>query len=187
MRNASAPARLCALTLVVAVAAAMADAQQRAPAESPKTSDAPGTSSLDSLAWLEGCWRGAVNQREFREHWLPLRGGMLIGASHTIVGDKTQDYEYLRLETRPGGVYYVALPSGKSETAFKLASVATDDGATIFTFANTVDDFPQRIVYRRGSEGWLYASVEGKLRGEDRTVTYPMRRVGCESGEFILK
>jgi hypothetical protein len=25
-------------------------------------------------AWLEGCWRGAVNQREFREHWLPLRG-----------------------------------------------------------------------------------------------------------------
>ena len=43
------------------------------------------------------------------------------------------------------------------------------------------------IVYRRGSEGWLYASVEGKLRGEDRTVTYPMRRVGCESGEFIRK
>ena len=112
---------------------------------------------------------------------------MLIGASHSIVGDKTQDYEYLRLETRPDGVYYVALPSGKSETAFKLASVATDDGATIFTFANTIDDFPQRIVYRRGSEGWLYASVEGKLRGEDRTVTYPMRRVGCESGEFIRK
>ena len=32
---------------------------------------------------------------------------------------------------------------------------------------------------------WLYATIEGKLKGEERKVVYPMRRVDCESGEFI--
>src|SRR5262245_39973426 len=62
--------------------------------------------TLESLGWLEGCWRGAVNQREFREHWLPQRGGMMIGAGHTVMQDKTQDFDYMRIEARPDGVYY---------------------------------------------------------------------------------
>ena len=51
------------------------------------------------------------------------------------------------------------------------------------------DQFPQRIVYRRGVEGWLYASVEGKAKGEEKEkkVIYPMRRVDCQSGELIRK
>ena len=143
--------------------------------------------TIESLGWLEGCWRGAVNQREFREYWLPLQGGMIVGAGHTVMQDKTQDFEYMRIEARPDGVYYVIVPSGKPETSFKLTSIAEDGRYTDFSFANGVDEFPQRIVYRRGSEGWLYASVEGKLNGEDRRVIYPMRRIVCESGETILK
>ncbi len=26
----------------------------------------------------DGCWRGDVAQYEFREHWLPLRGGLMV-------------------------------------------------------------------------------------------------------------
>ena len=43
------------------------------------------------------------------------------------------------------------------------------------------------IVYRRGVEGWLYASVEGKVNGEEKKVIYPMRRVDCQSGDLIRK
>src|SRR5215211_5116737 len=75
---------------------------------------------IESLGWLEGCWRGAVNQREFREYWLPLRGGMIVGAGHTVLQDKTQDFEYMRVEARPDGVYFVVVPSGKPEGLFKL-------------------------------------------------------------------
>jgi hypothetical protein len=157
-------------------------------AQSPATEAPTAPSmSLDALAWLEGCWRGSVNQREFREHWLPLRGGMMVGISQTVMQDKTQDYEYLRIESRPDGVHYVAIPTGKKETAFRLTNVVADDRSTEFVFTNPVDEFPQRIVYRRGAEGWLYASIEGKLNGEDRKVVYPMRRIGCESGEVIRK
>jgi len=52
---------------------------------------------------------------------------------------------------------------------------------------NPAAGFPAKITYRRGSEGWLYAAVEGKIDGADRQVTYPMRRIDCESGEFIRK
>jgi hypothetical protein len=40
-------------------------------------------------------------------------------------------------------------------------------------------------VYRRGTEGWLYETIEGTLNGAERKVVYPLRRVDCESGEFI--
>jgi len=147
--------------------------------------------ALEPLAWLEGCWRGTAGSREFREHWMPLRGGMLIGVSQTVTQDTMQGYEYLRLESRADGVYYVAAPSGKAEAAFRLQEQTVDKAEgrndTIFTFANPRPEFPQRIVYRRASEGWLYATVEGKVGDADRQVTYPLRRVDCESGEFIRR
>lgn len=142
---------------------------------------------IDNLAWLDGCWNGSVNQRDFREQWSPLRGTMLVGASSTVFQGRTQSYEYLRIESRPDGIFYVALPSGQRETAFKLIAIDTDDKDTIFVFANPENEFPQRISYRRGTEGWLYATIDGKIKGEDRQVIFPMRRVGCESGEFIRK
>jgi uncharacterized protein DUF6265 len=179
-----------AVYAVTACALAMHfSAYAQAPAAEP-AKDAAGSSdlmTLSALAWLEGCWRGSVNQREFREQWLPLRGGMMIGSGHNVMQDKTQDYEYLRLESRPDGVYYIALPSGKKESPFRLATATTEDKDTLWTFVSATDEFPQRIVYRRGTEGWLYATIEGKLNGEERKVIFPMRRINCETGDFIRK
>jgi hypothetical protein len=184
-----------AAALGVAAALAQAPPQPEAKpvpkAEATAEPKAPDGDPLAALAWLEGCWRGAVNQREFREHWMPLRGNVLIGVSHMVMQDKTQGFEYLRLESRPDGIYYVAASSGKAESAFRLTEQTVDraEGRSdqIFTFANPGPEFPQRIVYRRASEGWLYAMVEGKVGGADRQFTYPMRRIDCESGEFIRR
>jgi hypothetical protein len=153
--------------------------------------EATEASPLAPLAWLEGCWRGTVNRREYREHWMPLRGKMLVGMSQTVTQDKTQDYEYLRLESRPDGVYYVALPSGQRETAFKFAgqTVVTlgDRNDDAYTFINPALEFPQKLTYRRATEGWLYVSLVGNVKGVDREVTYPMRRIDCQSGENIAR
>jgi hypothetical protein len=142
---------------------------------------------LAPLAWLAGCWRGSVNQREFREHWMPLRGNLMLGTSHTVNGAVTQDWEFLRLEVRADGIDYIASPPGQKETAFRYAGETKDDDDSIFTFANPQQDFPQRIVYRRGTEGWLYAHAEGRVGGAERKVIYPMRRIDCESGELIRR
>jgi hypothetical protein len=156
-----------------------------APAEPAKAVAPP--LELASLSWLDGCWRGEVAQYEFREHWLPLRGGLMVGAGHVVFQGKTQDFGYLRLETRPDGVYYVSISSAKNEAAFRLASATIDDKDTVFTFTRPGEEFPQRILYRRGTEGWLYGSVEGKVKGEEKKVIYPMRRVDCQSGDLIRK
>ena len=182
-----------------APSSAAPDSTQQQPTTQQPTTQQPATQqpatqqaatlplTIEALGWLEGCWRGAVNQREFREYWLPLQGGMIVGAGHTVMQDKTQDYDYLRVEARADGIYYVVAPSGKPETSFKLTTIVDDGHASDFSFARGGDEYPQRIIYRRGSEGWLYATVEGKLNGEDRKVTYPMRRIVCETGELIRK
>jgi hypothetical protein len=176
---------------ISAFARAQAPMQQTQPAQSAteaKADEAAGTdSALAPLAWLGGCWRGSANQREFREHWLPLRGNLLVGAGHTVAGGRTQDYEFVRIELRADGVYYVAAPRNQKETAFKLADKTTDGPDEIFTFQNPAHDFPQTIIYRRAKEGWLYVHVEGKLGAQDRRVIYPFRRIDCESGELITQ
>ncbi len=168
-------------------AAVPPSASPAAPAAGAAPAPAAAEGPLAPLAWLAGCWRGSVNQREFREHWMPLRGNLMLGTGHTVSNGTTQDWEFMRLEARADGVYLVTSPSGKRETAFRFTAEAKDGDDTIFTFSNPAPEFPQRMVYRRGTEGWLYAHAEGKVNGADRQVIYPMRRVDCETGEFIRR
>jgi hypothetical protein len=188
-----------AMKLIFCFAAALvatSTAAQYASPSSPPPAAVPDakaqSATLQSLAWLEGCWRGTAGQREFREQWMPLRGQMMLGVSQTLdEKGATQDYEYLRLELRDGAVHYVAAPSGKAEIAFKFEAETTDTANerndTIFAFVNPAQEFPRLISYRRAKEGWLYASVEGKVAGADRKATYPMRRINCETGEVVAR
>ena len=165
------------------------------PAEAPKTTPATSSTSttdLDQFAWLRGCWAGKVERREFVESWLPARGGMMVGIGQTVVQDakdpavqKTDDYQYLRLEARADGVYYVAIPAGTKEVAFKFTSVGEQLGRKAYTFTSPADAFPQKIVYLQGSEGWLYAQVSGKVGDNPKEVTYPMRHVDCLTGAVL--
>jgi len=166
--------------LVAATIAAVASTASAQPASVP---------DLQSLKWLEGCWQGTAANRTFREVWLPQRGGMMVGVSQTVMGDKTLDYEYLRIEPRGDGTYYVVSPPGRAETAFKLTEELVDkqDNAHTFVFIDPAGEFPRRIGYRRATEGWLYTEVEGKVNGADRKVIYPMRHIHCETGEVIAK
>ena len=166
-----------------------------APAAPPSTrTPAVAGSALDQLSWLRGCWAGKVAQFDFVESWLAERGGMMVGIAQTIVPDrkpasgfKTQDYQYLRLEERPDGVYYVAIPSGKKEIAFKLTSVGEELGRKAYTFTNPADEFPKRIVYMRGKEGWIYAKVAGEVAKYPKEVTYPMQHVDCLTGALLAE
>jgi len=186
MRNTMIDSTCNVLAWLLAVAATTASAQTAAPPSTPPAETAAST-GLEAFAWLSGCWEGKVNQRDFREEWLPLRGDVMVGASQTVLQGKTQSYEFLRLEPRPDGVYYVPIPSGHKETAFKLAGRKLEGDDEIFTFENTTAEFPQRILYRHASKGWLYAHVGGQINGETKEVIYPFQHVDCQSGEFLHK
>jgi hypothetical protein len=156
----------------------------------PPATQAPAaarSSPLEPFAWLAGCWEGKVNQRDFREEWLPLRGEIMVGASQTAMLGKTLSYEFLRLEPRADAIYYIPVPSGRKEGLFKMVSRKTDGDDEIFTFENASAEFPQRIIYRHGTGGWLYATVGGQVNGQAKEVIYPMRHVDCQTAEHIRK
>jgi Domain of unknown function (DUF6265) len=157
------------------------------PAAAPEAPPAGGADSLADFTWLDGCWVGNVNQRDYREQWMPPRGGLALGVSQMVMGGRTTSYEYLRLESRPDGVYYVALPSDGKEQSFRYTGVTTDTSNDrndrLYTFENPALEFPRRIIYRHAPGGWIYAQVEGKVGGADRQVIYPMRKVDCATGK----
>ena len=130
-----------ALSFVALLAAwtAFAQSPPPAPAAPPAAApaSAPAEGPLADFAWLAGCWRGTVNQREFREHWMPLRGNLMLGTGHTVAGNRTQDFEYIRLEPRGEGVFYVAAPSGQKEAAFRFAERTMDGTDAIYTFVES--------------------------------------------------
>jgi hypothetical protein len=162
-----------------------------APSPAAPSASAPAapvaTGPLAPLAWLAGCWQGNVNEREFRETWLPLRGGMLIGAGQQVLRGVMQDYEFLRIDARPDGIHFTQFSGDRKESSFKLSATTAEGNDTIFTFTNATAAFPARLVYRHGAEGWLYETIEGPLNGSDKKVIYPLRRVDCETGELVTK
>ena len=117
--------------------------------------------ALSDISWIAGDWQTAPGgRRQIEEHWTAVAGGSMMGVSRTIevtgAGDKTVEFEYLRIEQRADGIYYVAHPKARCPgTDFKL----TRSSATEAVFENPQHDFPKRIIYRKTDEG-LTASID---------------------------
>jgi len=131
----------------------------------------PAEPAIERLAWLAGCWMQARPNGTVEEHWMPPRGGSMLGMSRTVSAGKTEEYEFLRIALVDGTLSYVALPSGQAQATFPLKSL--DDGAVVFE--NLAHDFPHRIIYRRTADG-MTARIEGVLKGEARGRDFPYRR-----------
>ena len=113
--------------------------------------------TLADLSWITGDWQTAPGgRRQIEEHWTTVAGGSMFGVSRTVAGDKTVEFEYLRIEQRADGIYYVAHPKARCPgTDFKLTSAS----ATEAVFENPQHDFPKRIIYRKTDDG-LAASID---------------------------
>lgn len=113
---------------------------------------------VEDLSWISGDWRGAMGSAQVEEYWTGAAGGSMMGLSRTVSGGRTVGFEYLRIETRPDGIFYVAHPRAKSPgTDFKLVRLQGREAV----FENPQHDFPKRIIYRSDADGSLTARVEG--------------------------
>lgn len=131
-------------------------------------------------AWLAGCWQQRSGNRESLEMWMPPAGGLMLGASRTIVGGAVREYEQLVLKMENGKLVFTATPSGQQTASFTSTSV-TD---TSFVVENPQHDFPQRIIYRRRGTDSLIARIEGPGGAggsgtATRGIDFPMQRTGC--------
>ena len=112
------------------------------------------------------------------EQWTAPAGKTLLGVSRTVIDSRTVAYEFVRIrETEAGEIEYIVKPSGQSEATFIMVQLSASE----VVFENLDHDFPQRIIYRLRAGGNLVARIEGEIKGEFRTVDFPMKRVDCES------
>lgn len=131
--------------------------------------------NISDLSWLAGDWQTAADGRtQTDEHWTQPAGAAMLGLSRTVAGGRTYEFEYLRIEQRQDGIYYVAHPKARCPgTDFKLTSVTTTEAV----FENPAHDFPKRITYRKTAEGSIVASVDGGPGTKGLTFTYlPMKK-----------
>jgi len=139
----------------------------------------PGeVSSVGSLQFMAGTWETdpgkAKSAAVTEEVWTTPRGGTMLGVNRVTKDERTVSWEQLRVEEREGdGLYLVANPMGKGETAFRLTKL----GANYAEFSNPTHDFPQHISYGLTDiEGQLTAVISGTVGGEPRTLTWTFLR-----------
>ena len=133
----------------------------------------PTAPHITALKWIAGDWGPTSQTFAAEEHWLPPVAGMMLGMSRTIVRDKTVSFEFLRIEQRPDGIYYVAQPGGRPPVAFKL----TASTATSATFENPQHDHPKIITYRLENPEILIAGIEGDEGGKHKKQESQFRRI----------
>jgi hypothetical protein len=91
------------------------------------------------------------------EQWTAPSSNLLVGMSRTVVGGRTRSFEFMRIEARADGIYFVAQPGGKPPVDFKL----TSESASELVFVNPGHaDRLKRLIYRREADGNLTARVE---------------------------
>lgn len=138
-------------------------------AEEPKTATAL---TIESVAFMAGTWEYVDGSMAIEERWSPVAGGTMLGTGRTVSGDKTVFFEFLRIEGRADGVFYVAQPKGRHPgTEFKLVRAGEREAV----FENLAHDFPKRIIYRKEADGGLTARVEGDGTEKEKPQEYRYR------------
>lgn len=121
---------------------------------------------VNDLSWLAGHWLECTPRGETSETWTDARGGVMLGVSRSIRGNRT-DWELARIDTAPDGVTFFASPKGQAPTAFRAVSVVT--GRAVFE--NAGHDFPQRVIYTRHGDR-LTGRIEGTIDGQSRSIEW---------------
>jgi len=129
--------------------------------------------ALDQFAWLSGNWTLEEGATRTDEIWTTPSSNLMLGMSRTLKAGKTVAFEFVSLQKRDDGVYYVAQPSGRPPVDFRLASYV--DGVAVFVNPGHADHL-QRIVYRRNADGSLTARIEGSNNGKAFAADYAYRR-----------
>jgi hypothetical protein len=132
--------------------------------------------TVGDFLWLAGCWKGGERGSEFVEHWMKPAGGTMLGMGRTVKDGQTVFFEFLRIQETAGAIFYHARLPDQNETAFQL--VKWDGKEAVFE--NPEHDFPQRVIYRFNPDGSLLARIEGKDKGAEKGIDFPMQRDRCE-------
>jgi hypothetical protein len=157
----------CALPFLCAVCFIASPAFAQVKLHAPDTNK-----SINELSWLAGRWRSKDENPAFEEHWMSPQDGSMIGMGRELSGGKVEFFEFLRIEQRKDGLFYVAQPRGKAQTDFKL----TNENENTLMFENPEHDFPNVIEYEKRKDGSLCVRVSGNGKKKNKAFARVLYR-----------
>ncbi len=131
-------------------------------------------SSIDSLAWLSGCWGGKGEEGVVDEQWSRPAGGSLVGARRIVKSDRTVSAEFLEIREAAEGLVLTVHPLGQPAVSYRLKS----SGRTSAVFENPAHDFPQRIVYQRKGRNLTVRAV-GNDSDRRSAIRLKLKKTAC--------
>jgi hypothetical protein len=134
--------------------------------------------TLQDIGWLAGEWQIASPTRCVEEQWTAPSSNMLVGMSRTVGDGRTTSFEFMRIEARADGIYYVAQPGGRPPVDFKLAS----ESATELVFVNPGHaDRVKKVLYTRAAGDRMTARIEGENGGKAFAEDYAYQRASSSA------
>jgi hypothetical protein len=124
----------------------------------------PASDPLSALSWMAGQWSGEEGGVRSEERWMEPAGGMMLAVHRDVAGGKAVDFEFLRIESTPEGIVYLASPRGKAATPFKMIESANER----VVFENPEHVYPRRILYWLAG-GKMHARIEGTPGGKPKS------------------
>jgi hypothetical protein len=141
----------------------------------PAAIHAQATTEIPAIGWLAGCMEQRSATRLVEEQRMAPVAGTMLGMGRTSTAKGVTEYELTLIKQDGARLLYEAHPSGQTPTTF-VATVANSDSVV---FAAPEHDFPQRVGYRRVGRDSVTAWIEGTMRGAQRRMEFPYRRVAC--------
>lgn len=142
-----------------------------------------GTAAADApratdFKWLSGCWGFERGGSEYKEHWLPATGNSILGVSQRVTDGFGKEFEYLRLVTTGSGFDYIRQPQGDAEIRYGMTQAK---GTEVHFEILSGSEFPSKISYEYIAPDTLNERLQGTSAGKPVMITFPMRRIACDS------
>jgi uncharacterized protein DUF6265 len=152
-----------ALASATALAALLAAATLFGSSRAGTSATADDAGALAPVSWMAGNWETRDATPYVEEHWTAPAGGAMLGNSRVIKEGKMVEFEFLRIEARADGIFYVPQPSGKLPVDFKFTPTAKNEAV----FVNPGhSDHLKKIIYGKNADGTLTARIEGENNGK---------------------
>lgn len=119
-------------------------------------------SPLQALAFMTGCWRGAVDDSTtIEETWTAADADAMLATTRYLRGERVVGWEFSRIHADSAGIHLTPYPDGEPAPVFDLNPSAVEGMAI---FQNGDNDFPQNIIYRGDGVQGLMVRLEGSGR-----------------------
>ena len=166
--------RLLPLLALLLTSPLAVGAQSPKPAQAdsarPKTKPAY---KLEKLDWLAGCWQAETGEGgRVEENWTSPSDNLMLATTRYLTKGVATGWEFTRIAADDSGIVFAAASNGKAEHIYRMVRQASE----FILFERATTEFPQRIIYRRATDGALIPRNEGE--GQP-SIELRMLRVRC--------